>query len=59
MGEKEISEFLSDLAVKGNVAASTQNSPREIQINLNEGIFLCLYFSIAKNLKLLKNYLTG
>ena len=31
MGEKEINEFLTHLAVKENVAASTQNSPREIK----------------------------
>ncbi len=30
MGETEIREFLNHLAVKRNVAASTQNSPREI-----------------------------
>ena len=30
MGEKEINEFLTHLAVKEKVAASTQNSPREI-----------------------------
>ena len=31
MGEKEISEYLTFLAVKSKVAASTQNSPREIK----------------------------
>jgi len=30
MGEKEINEFISHLAVNGKVSASTQNSPREI-----------------------------
>ena len=30
MGEKEINEFLTHLAVKEKVAASTQNSPHEI-----------------------------
>lgn len=30
MGRKEVNEFLTHLAVKENVAASTQNSPREI-----------------------------
>ena len=30
MGGEEISEFLTHLAVKGQVSASTQNSPREI-----------------------------
>ena len=30
MGEKEINEFLTHLAVKEKVSASTQNSPREI-----------------------------
>ena len=30
MGEKEINEFITHLAVKEKVSASTQNSPREI-----------------------------
>ena len=30
MGETEINEFLTHLAVKEKVSASTQNSPREI-----------------------------
>jgi len=30
MGEEEINQFLSYLAVNENVSASTQNSPREI-----------------------------
>ena len=31
MGAVEINQFLSHLALKENVAASTQNSPREIK----------------------------
>ena len=30
MGAAEVTQFLTHLAVNGNVAASTQNSPREI-----------------------------
>jgi hypothetical protein len=32
MGEKEITQFLSHLAVNRNISASTQNSPREISL---------------------------
>ena len=32
MGEKEINEFSTHLAVKEKVSASTQNSPREISL---------------------------
>jgi hypothetical protein len=32
MGEKEITRFLSHLAVNRNISASTQNSPREISL---------------------------
>jgi hypothetical protein len=31
LGEKEINQFLTHLAVRDKVSASTQNSPREIK----------------------------
>ena len=50
MGEKEISEFLTHLAVEERVAASTQNSPREIRFRFHDDILLCLYSSFLKRL---------
>jgi len=59
MGENEINQFITHLAVKEKVSASTQNSPREIQMKLNVKLFLCLYMRIAKNLQAIEKLSHG